>query len=491
MKRNFLALLVMATTAACERPTAPETEEPVRSPSFSLVQEVSVTDLGTLGGTSSSAFAVNDLGQVVGGWPALGESHAFLWEAGTMTELAGGHCAWRVNTLGQVVGNGRTVVGHVHAFLWQAGTAIDLGTLGGDVSSVGCGARLGSEVFVPSGGINNLGQAVGTSETATGEFHAFLWQAGALTDLGTLGGSFSGAQAINDVGQVVGVSRTAAGHLHAFLWEAGTLTDLGTLGGERSFPKSINVLGQVVGQSETQGGEFHAFLWQAGVMSDLGTLGGSGSAATAINNVGQVVGWSTTAAGVFHAVLWEAGTMTDLGTVGGGRSDASAVNDLGQVVGQGRRAPDADAYAFLWQAGTMTDLGGLGGTGSFAAAGGINRLGQVVGSARNVAGDIHAALWTTLRPATPEEEVTVIEDAVTDLVGDGSLSDGQSQPLVASLDAATRLLNDGNAAGAARLLEAFVRQVDAFVRAGILSAEDGDRLTTAARNAIEQLSATP
>jgi probable HAF family extracellular repeat protein len=39
-----------------------------------------------------------------------------------------------------------------------------------------------------------------------------------ITDLGTLGGSYSQAVAINDRGQVVGWSLTASGENHAVLW---------------------------------------------------------------------------------------------------------------------------------------------------------------------------------------------------------------------------------------------------------------------------------
>jgi uncharacterized membrane protein len=38
-----------------------------------------------------------------------------------------------------------------------------------------------------------------------------------MIDLGTLGGSFSHAHGINERGEVVGTSETASGQLHAFL----------------------------------------------------------------------------------------------------------------------------------------------------------------------------------------------------------------------------------------------------------------------------------
>ena len=51
------------------------------------------------------------------------------------------------------------------------------------------------------------------------------------TDLDTLGGGWSEANAINNGGQVAGASQTEAGETHAYLWEKGVMTDLGTLGG--------------------------------------------------------------------------------------------------------------------------------------------------------------------------------------------------------------------------------------------------------------------
>jgi probable HAF family extracellular repeat protein len=73
-----------------------------------------------------------------------------------------------------------------------------------------------------------------------------------------------------------------------------TITNLGTLGGSFSFGNGINARGQVTGESFTAGNSsIHAFLWDpvAG-MQDLGTLGGTldgnYSRGYGINAIGQV-----------------------------------------------------------------------------------------------------------------------------------------------------------------------------------------------------------
>jgi probable HAF family extracellular repeat protein len=52
-----------------------------------------------------------------------------------------------------------------------------------------------------------------------------------ITDVGTLGGTFSTANGLNSKGAVAGAFLPAGDMvLHAFLWQNGVMTDLGTLG---------------------------------------------------------------------------------------------------------------------------------------------------------------------------------------------------------------------------------------------------------------------
>lgn len=295
------------------------------------------TALGTLGGSSSIAYGINDAGQVVGYSYLTGDAsyHATLWNSAVATDLGtlGGSSsiASDVNSAGQVVGTSYTAGDAArYAALWNGAAPINLGSLGG----VG-GATA----------INDAGQIVGYSH---GGDTATFWNGiTAPVALGTLGGTVSLAAGINSSGQIAGYSTlTGPTQLRATLWNSTTPTDLGfgALSGAAGYGNGINEGGQVVGavQIVTHSVTSHAVLWDGGIVTDLGTLGGTSSAALAVNNPGQIVGWSAiSGSGYRHATLWNGTTATDLndvldtGTLSAGwlLLDAADINDSGWIAG--------------------------------------------------------------------------------------------------------------------------------------------------------------
>jgi len=193
--------------------------------------------------------------------------------------------------------------------------------------------------------INNNGVVVGDAGmdldnwTTPPDRHAFIYQNGVTTDIGTLGGRFAYAQGVNDAGMVVGGSLNAAGVMRAFIYDAAGMHELGTLGGAVSHAYDVNQAGDVVGMSQTADGDWHGFLYRNGTMTDIGLMEQYSHLDLDINDAGQIIGkgWLN---GAFRPVLLENGVMTDVQTFIDPADrfqlwSVAAINDHGQIVGTG------------------------------------------------------------------------------------------------------------------------------------------------------------
>jgi probable HAF family extracellular repeat protein len=381
---SWIALWILfAPLAVPVRVTAQEGQQP------QTAHEVhyTVLDLGTLGGSYSFGYGINNLGVVSGGAATLGQTNfvaqtAFLWDKdqhmvnlGTLggeacpdcSSLAGGPNAWGESAIISETANpaygGEDFCGFgTHrqclAAIWKSGEMSPLLPLNG--------GHNGQAYW-----INNEGQLVGFAENGTADptcstatpfqqlrFEAVIWgQDGKVRELPPLKGDTVGyGFGINDLGQAIGVSglcgntrvppiTPGSNAPHAVLWDKdGTPTNLGSLGGGGfTIPAGINNRGEVAGASLAKDGTVHPFLWtkEKGI-EDLGAF--AGAVVTGIpccgtlNDRGEAVGLTADSNFNLRAWLWRDHTKTDLNLLIPKDSplyltQGSSINDIGQITG--------------------------------------------------------------------------------------------------------------------------------------------------------------
>ncbi len=345
-----------------------------------------IVDLGTLGGTSSVARAINEHSQVVG-WSqdAAGRTEAFLWQNGSMTGLGflpGGSnsMAYAINNHGEITGRANVSASAYHAFRFSEGTMASIGTMDDGLVSLGTGINDAGDIAGASYKSYNHGFVFRSNQFV----HVYPWQMNQYGNSECFG--------INSEGRTCGITYLLFGAGYERWWgyvwrdenndgihQSAEMQALGSLGvaysiGMRSQANAINDLGQVVGLTGITNSWYphHAFLitpssgvWKIpeadshpdhinptnALMQDLGTLDRvtDNSEATAINDQGWVVGFSTTSSGTNQAFLWRNGTMLNLNSLISSNSgwvltDASGINEHNEIVGTGLFQGQQRAY---------------------------------------------------------------------------------------------------------------------------------------------------
>lgn len=375
----------------------------------------SLLDLGTpsydaSGGRSIAATAINNHGQVVGSFSKYDPAQNYKY-----------------------VGS--------RPFVWSTSLGVlEMSTLGGTDSYYGRNHTTATDIN-DSGVIVGASQKFTASGTQIGTFAFSAAPGGTLTQLGTLepGAYISAAAAVNASGTIIGYgTRVRPGHTVtdqlAVTFTPTSATPIyiptnsdggGSTGQYYSFASDINDAGTVAGYYHLyspSGADFgtRAFVFDPATsttrtLPTFGTQAGTNKASVSIgsiNSAGTIVGSSSIydptlgyrGAGSF---IWTPGSsaltsIPSLGTNEYGQivSSAFAINDLNQVVGNLYRYDDnhlrvgTDKHAYLYADGITSDLNDLVDFSllEITSAADINKYGQIVGTAKDPSGNLHACI---------------------------------------------------------------------------------------------------
>jgi len=388
-----------------------------------------ITDLGTLGGTYSFAFGINNAGEIAGAAATSAQTDGFAVTAFLWTKQ-----------------KGITPLGVLGPLLFPACPTCNSGAAA--VGALGQVA-MGSEIATLDPNDQDFGQWDPAAPTHR-VTRAVIFRNGVMKALPNLpGGKNANPFWINNRGQVSGVAETDSEDLSCsigpngpsepnglngpnlkrgflpVIWEPnGEIQELSPLiseGDTVAIAFTINDQGEAVGNSgmcSTTGlppfainfsTASHAVLWDKEGVHDLGSLGGAYNGASSINNRGEVVGMAQSPKdGTNHAFLWTRQTgMLDYGTFPGAVATVVPCchtnNDRGEIVGFSFEPTNPfGGRALIWQGKEPKDLNDFvrdpGPFVQLQQALSINDAGQIIGFGTTATGEVHAFLATPMRP---------------------------------------------------------------------------------------------
>jgi len=319
-----------------------------------------------------------------------------------LDSLGGDSVAYGLNDNGDVVGQSiDTSISKKQSVIWSGGVVTSLGVNG------------------VARDINNSGTVVGetgTANTANPTGYAYSWTStGGITNLGTLGGAYSGAYDINEAGVITGFAWPSTAeystHGQGFIYEDDTMSPLGTVSSPTGYSRGhgINDSNEIVGrgsQVDFSGSNKYTIYWDENQNLNQFVGPGSYSSSEAINNNGMIVGGARTAStgNTLFASIWDTdGNLTFLNNADIYGSKAWGVNDSGVIVGYDQSGTAlATKRAFVALDGLnmvdLTTLVDLSGTGivTLTEAFDVNASGQIVGVGITSTGEQKAFMLTAI-----------------------------------------------------------------------------------------------
>jgi probable HAF family extracellular repeat protein len=337
MHLGVFSIIALVSIASCSDPAT----SPLTPPEESLARRTEPTrmyDLGTLGGTTSVAFDINDKGVVVGmSETSDGTVHPFRWtkESGMkqLESLSGSSYLVGINNKGFIAGVSSDPDGIGHLVMWDPnGKIIDLGVPAGEFhpKDINNHNLIIGEYF-PDGyeyepsvfywtpklgfgrypwifdllrvvGVNDRGDVFGAhccGKAGEDLFGVFLLPQGKeFVDLGAGIANFeSWPSDMNDRRVIVGYTVSEEPNISGgFRWHPKEgfeiLENLG--------PSAISDRGEIVGTTRYPDGTPTAFYWA----KEVGVVAIGPGQPYAINERSQIAGSSSFFTGASHATLW-------------------------------------------------------------------------------------------------------------------------------------------------------------------------------------------
>jgi uncharacterized membrane protein len=237
--------------------------------------------------------------------------------------------AFGINNHGDIVG-AYFIEPPRHALLIKAGQFIPLAPT----------TILGTN-FSQARDINDRGEIVGEFIGDDGFFHGFLLRKGALTTLEFPGASQTSAFGINASGTVVGAwdLLDSDGNLlaeHGFTWKNGAFTEVNFPGSVDSAVLGINARGDLVGGWDTGlDSQTHGFVCSKGqcLSFDVPFPEAAFTQADRINERGHITGIYGDVDGALHGYLLVGSNFTRLNFPNATDTSAWGINSAGQIVG--------------------------------------------------------------------------------------------------------------------------------------------------------------
>jgi len=297
-----------------------------------------ITDI--LPAYGGQAESINNRGEVTG-WkyassPIPGHV-AFIWSNGQLQEL--GIPAGEYASQGFGISNNGIVAGDTNQrpAVWNNGTWTVV-PLYGSLNDV-------NEGGVAVGGMRFPGKL---------DAQAAMYKDGVVTDLGTIpgGSGWSFAFAINNSGTIVGNASlptppfSGLYKFRGFVYENGAMREVGTLGGTSSYLYDVNNSGTAVGCADLPGDRLVATVYSGGVLQQLANIPGN-SCAKAVNERGDVVGSSDAGGWLYsNGVVTMLAQIPEVRAAGYTNATPMAINDRGWIAGNGYK-PGTGGVAFV------------------------------------------------------------------------------------------------------------------------------------------------